>query len=72
MRLICGERVIDLAPGDSCHYDGRLPHAIENAGRGIARVLLAITPAAYEQGFETGNGESKPSLRASRAVDSLS
>src|SRR5262245_3639612 len=33
VRLICGERSIELMPGDACHYDGRLPHAIENRGR---------------------------------------
>jgi transcriptional regulator with XRE-family HTH domain len=48
VRLNCGEHVIDLAPGDSCHFDGRVPHAIENRGASAARVLIAMTPAAYE------------------------
>ena len=43
-----GEHRLVLETGDSCHYDGRIPHAIENCGRGIARVLIAITPAAFE------------------------
>src|SRR5262245_44675011 len=37
-----------LELGDSCHYDGRSPHAIENVGDVPARVLIAVTPAAFE------------------------
>lgn len=44
----CGDHRLVLQTGDSCHYDGRMPHAIENLGPGIARVLIAITPAAFE------------------------
>ena len=44
----CGDHRLVLEAGDSCHYDGRLPHAIENCGPGVARVLIAITPAAFE------------------------
>lgn len=43
-----GEHRIELKPGDSCHYDGRTPHAVENAGSGPARVMIAITPASFE------------------------
>lgn len=46
--VACGEHSLVLEAGDSCHYDGRLPHAIENCGSGTARVLIAITPAAFE------------------------
>ena len=46
--VVCGDHRLVLEAGDSCHYDGRLPHAIENCGPGIARVLIAITPAAFE------------------------
>jgi transcriptional regulator with XRE-family HTH domain len=42
------ERTLVLESGDSCHFDGRVPHAIENAGTTTARVLIAITPAAFE------------------------
>lgn len=46
---VCGgEHRIELKPGDSCHYDGRTPHAVENAGSGPARVMIAITPASFE------------------------
>jgi transcriptional regulator with XRE-family HTH domain len=51
IRLTCGEHIIDLASGDSCHFDGRVPHAIENRGTASARVLIAMTPAAYEPMF---------------------
>jgi transcriptional regulator with XRE-family HTH domain len=48
LRLTCGQHVIELAEGDTCHYDGRVPHAVENAGETVARVLIAMTPAAFE------------------------
>jgi transcriptional regulator with XRE-family HTH domain len=51
VRLTCGDHIIELAPGDSCHFDGRVPHAMENRGTGTARVLIAMTPAAYEPMF---------------------
>lgn len=37
-----------LEAGDSLHFDGRVPHAVENCGDTHARVLIAITPAAFE------------------------
>jgi quercetin dioxygenase-like cupin family protein len=46
--LTLGESTLALEAGDSCHFDGRLPHAFENAGATMARVLIAITPAAFE------------------------
>lgn len=46
--VACGDHRLVLETGDSCHYDGRVPHAIENCGPGIARVLIAMTPAAFE------------------------
>jgi len=46
--VIGGEHRVELRPGDSCHYDGRTPHAVENPGAGPARVLIAITPASFE------------------------
>jgi transcriptional regulator with XRE-family HTH domain len=44
-----GEHSCELEPGDSCHYDGRAPHTIRNAGAGTARLLVAMTPAAFGQ-----------------------
>ena len=56
-----GENEFTLEQGDSIHYDGRLPHAVENAGTTVARVLIAMTPAAFEpllriQAHAPGNG----------------
>jgi len=48
VRLSCGDHVLLLAAGDSCHYDGRVPHSIENCGTDWARVIVSITPAAFE------------------------
>jgi transcriptional regulator with XRE-family HTH domain len=49
--LTCGDHVLVLEQGDSCHYDGRVPHALENTGALTARVLIAMTPAAFEPMF---------------------
>ncbi|HTK30468.1 MAG TPA: cupin domain-containing protein [Candidatus Saccharimonadaceae bacterium] len=46
--LVCGELTTVLGCGDSCHFDGRTPHAVENVGTSTARVLIAVTPAAFE------------------------
>jgi transcriptional regulator with XRE-family HTH domain len=48
VRLTCGNHVLLLDTGDSCHYDGRVPHAVENCGSATARMLIAITPAAFQ------------------------
>lgn len=48
IRVTLGENVVTLSSGDSCHYDGRTPHSVENCGSGVARVLLAVTPASTE------------------------
>jgi transcriptional regulator with XRE-family HTH domain len=49
VRLRQGDRSYTLEPGDSCHYDGRTPHTIANAGAETARLLVAMTPAAFGQ-----------------------
>jgi DNA-binding XRE family transcriptional regulator len=46
--LTCGDHVVILDAGDSCHFDGRVPHSIENAGDTTARLFIALTPAASE------------------------
>lgn len=51
VRLMCGEHVLLLEAGDSCHFDARVPHAVENSGTEPARVLIAMTPAAFEPMF---------------------
>lgn len=54
--LSCGDHVLVLDAGDSCHYDGRVPHAVENTGNVLARVLIAMTPAAFEPMFRVRDG----------------
>ena len=56
VRLTCGDHVLILEAGDSCHYDGRVPHAIENCGSVTARVMISITPAAFEPIIRVQNG----------------
>jgi transcriptional regulator with XRE-family HTH domain len=51
LRLTYGEHSVVLEEGDACHFDGRAPHAVENAGDTMARVLIAVTPAAFEPMF---------------------
>ena len=55
--LHCGEHSVVLDTGDSCHYDGRVPHALENPGPQPARVLIAMTPAAFEPTFRVRGGQ---------------
>jgi transcriptional regulator with XRE-family HTH domain len=61
--MTCGDQIIQLEPGDSCHFDGRVPHLLENVGDERARVLIAITPAAFEPMFRVRD----PRGAASRA-----
>jgi quercetin dioxygenase-like cupin family protein len=72
VRLTCGKHIIELAPGDACHYDGRVPHAIENCGPATARVLIAMTPAAYEPMFRVCDGGPRPTVEAPHLVEELS
>jgi hypothetical protein len=44
---IQGERRWELAEGDSFHWDGSLPHRIENHGATTARLLVARTPPGF-------------------------
>ena len=48
LKLVCGSHEVVLEAGDSCHYDGRVPHAVENCGGTTARLLIAMTPASFE------------------------
>lgn len=60
----CGDHRLVLNAGDSCHIDGRTPHAVENCGRGVARVLIAITPAAFEPIIRVRGARGAVSLEA--------
>lgn len=48
VQVINGEHRVVLEAGDCCHYDGRTPHTVENAGESPARVVIALTPASFE------------------------
>ena len=63
VRVSCGEHELILETGDSCHYDGRLPHAVENCGDTPARVIIAITPAAFEPMIRVREPHAAPSRR---------
>lgn len=63
VRFSTGDHSVVLETGDSCHYDGRAPHTLENCGTTAARVLIAATPANLEPsvrvhatGHRNGNG----------------
>jgi transcriptional regulator with XRE-family HTH domain len=42
-----GDRRFVLDEGDSFHWDGSIPHRIENHGPGAARLLVARTPPGF-------------------------
>lgn len=48
VNIVCGEQHFTLETGDSIHYDGRTPHAVENAGATTARIIIVMSPAAFE------------------------
>jgi transcriptional regulator with XRE-family HTH domain len=50
--VTCGEHTLVLEAGDSCHYDGRAPHSIENTGAANARVLIATSQATLEPSIQ--------------------
>ena len=69
--LAFGEHVLLLETGDSCHFDGRVPHAVENADRTTARVLIAITPAAFEPLVRVRDLRASAASRNSVGAESL-
>lgn len=57
VHLVCGEHTVVLEAGDSCHFDGRVPHSIHNPGETRARLFIALTPAPSEPQLRSrGNG----------------
>src|SRR5262245_35096062 len=44
---IQGDQRFVLDPGDSFHWDGSVPHRIENHGPAVARLLVARTPPGF-------------------------
>ncbi len=69
VRVVHGDKEVLLEAGDSCHYDGRVSHSVENAGSEAARVLIALTPAAFEPPFvpdERGAANGQPGEAGAR------
>lgn len=68
VRVHCGDQALVLEAGDACHYDGRVPHNVENVGADTARVLIAMTPAAFEPLFRVreADGVNVPARPAAR------
>ncbi len=60
VRLLHGEQEVMLGTGDSCHFDGHIPHSIENPGPAGARVLIARTLAAFEPVPREGERRAAP------------
>lgn len=46
VRMRQGETVAVLGEGDAFHWDGSVPHVIENPGSASARLLVAMSPPA--------------------------
>lgn len=57
VRLTCGDHTVTLETGDSCHYDGHVPHGFENCGTVGARILIAAMPATLEPGVRAAAPE---------------
>jgi len=69
--LHCGDHVVLLQTGDSCHFDGRVPHSLENIGDVTARLLIALTPAANEPASRARGGERNGHTVDSTILDSV-
>ncbi len=68
VRLVHGDEEVVLEAGDSCHYDGRVTHSLENAGTREARLLIAMTPAAFETALELTAHDAVRGPRAAAAA----
>lgn len=51
VRYIQGDEAVVLRAGDSLHWNGFVPHRVENCGHGIAKVLI-VTSGAMEEMLE--------------------
>lgn len=60
VRLLHGEQEALLETGDSCHFDGRIPHSAENLGPTVARLLIARTPAVSEPVAQPDESQAAP------------
>ena len=68
--ITCGEHELVLESGDSCHYDARVPHAMQNAGPGPARMLIAMSPAAFDPP-SSSQGSALHTIDSDIAYDSM-
>ncbi len=66
IRVTCAGQSVDLESGDSAHFDGRAHHAVENIGEHTARLIIVVTPAAFEPMMRV-RGEQPPLKRARAA-----
>ncbi len=67
VKVSCGDQEFTLESGDSIHYDGRIPHAMQNVGEQKARVVTAMSPASFEPLLRVAGTESASTPRTPRA-----
>ena len=48
VRLLVGGETVELRPGESCHFDARTPHRLENHGSTVSRCLIATAFASFD------------------------
>lgn len=65
IRVTCAGQVAELDEGDAAHFDGRAPHAVENVGDRTARLIIVVTPAAFEPMVRVKGNQ--PPIRRRRA-----
>jgi len=65
IRVTCAGQVAELDEGDAAHFDGRAPHAVENVGDRTARLIIVVTPAAFEPMVRVRGNQ--PPIRRRRA-----
>ncbi|MFI5372448.1 MAG: helix-turn-helix domain-containing protein [Candidatus Eisenbacteria bacterium] len=68
IRVTCAGQVAELDEGDAAHFDGRAPHAVENVGERTARIIIVVTPAAFEPMVRVKSGQPPVKRRRARAA----
>lgn len=60
IEVIYGDDTHALTPGDSVHWDGRVPHMLRNPGRRPAKLIVARTPSGMmDMRFDEFSSEPK-------------
>lgn len=59
IRATQGSESYTFQEGDSYHWDGSIPHRVENIGDGPAKLLIARTPAGFLSGRFLGESGSE-------------